>query len=87
MQFDSVAIWELLKEKKRLELESPKIDHPRIIRRLQRQSHLDTLFRFQCVEKGISFQIPSYSIGNTLYIRLEFRDGIPRNFSIHKSRG
>lgn len=79
-------MWERLKNEQHLSITSPASSHKTILRALRAESARDTVFRFKCVEDGRSYHIGFNSIGDLLLLRLEWKNKIPKNFIIHKSR-
>ena len=82
------AIWEQLKAEGYLQLESPRASHKTIMRALRKESVNDSMFRFNAVEvKHQSYQVGYNSVGDLLFIRLEWKDTIPDNFTYKAPRG
>ena len=76
------AIWEQLKAEGYIQLESPRPSHRTIMRALRKESVNDSMFRFHCVEvRRQSYQVGYNSVGDLLFIRLEWKDTIPDNFT------
>ena len=76
------AIWEQLKAEGYIQLESPKPSHKTIMRALRKESVNDSMFRFKAVEeRHQSYQVGYNSVGDLLFIRLEWKDTIPDNFT------
>ena len=81
------AIWEQLKAEGYIQLESPRPSHKTIMRALRNESVGDTVFRFKAVEeRHQSYQVGYNSVGDLLFIRLEWKDTIPDNFTFKKPK-
>lgn len=74
-------LWDELKSKETMILDSPKKSHKTILQALRRKSVKDSVFRFKCVERGVSYTIGYNSVNDTLFIRLEWKNTIPKKFT------
>ena len=75
------AMWNTLKELEYLDLDAPKESHNTILKALRKESGKDSVFRFKCVENGVSYTIGFNSLDGLLLLRLEWKDYIPKKFT------
>jgi len=75
-------LWEIIKTGKQVEIQSPKLQHKRIMRRFRHESHKDRGFRLLCAEAGKSYRFMSVSFRDTLSVKIVFskKDVMPKKF-------
>ena len=75
-------LWNSLKESLYLQITAPKHTHAGIMRSLRWESDKDTLYRYECVEKGRSYYIGFNSVGDLLFLRIDYKTFIPKTFTL-----
>lgn len=82
-------IWEALKVLKGIDqvsLTLPRDSHKTVLNALRKEAIRDRIFRAQAIEKGKSFEIAFFQIGDLLLLHLRWKDYVTKAFVITPER-